>query len=65
TIAELYRLSHAHSPGGLIGIFGGGLLAVAALAAAGLWFKRRRESLLTRGSAYWLGELDGLRAAGL
>jgi len=40
------------------------LLAVAAIAAAGLWF-RRREALVIRRHAYRRGELDGLRAAGL
>jgi hypothetical protein len=61
----LYRLGDDPCPGGPIRIFGVGLLAVAALAAAGIWLKRRRESLLTQGRAYRLGELDGLRAAGL
>jgi hypothetical protein len=46
-------------------VFGVGLLAVAALAAAGLWFKRRRAELVTHAHAYRRGELDGLRAAGL
>lgn len=41
------------------------MLAVAALAAAGLWLKRRRCSLLRQRDVYRPGELDGLRAAGL
>jgi hypothetical protein len=45
-------------------VFGVGLLAVAALAAAGLWFQRRRADLVTHTHAYRRGELDGLRAAG-
>jgi len=40
-------------------------LAVAALAAAGLWFKRRREDLVIHAHGYRRGSLDGLRAAGL
>jgi hypothetical protein len=55
----------AHNPGGRIRVFGVSLLAVAAFAAAGLWLKRRREHLLMHAHAYRLGELDGLRAAGL
>jgi hypothetical protein len=55
----------AHNPGGGIRIFGVSLLAVAAVAAAGLWFKRRREQIVTRAHPYRRGELDGLRAAGL
>ena len=51
-------------PGGPIRIFGVGLLAVAALAAAGLWLKRRHEPLAIQGGAYRLSGLDGLRAAG-
>jgi hypothetical protein len=38
---------------------------VAAFAAAGLWIKRRRVRFMTHASVYRLGELDGLRAAGL
>ena len=53
------------NPGGRIRVFGVSLLAVAAFAAAGLWFKRRREHLLTHAHAYRFGELDGLRSAGL
>jgi hypothetical protein len=41
------------------------LLAVAAIAAAGLWFRRRHEDLVIGTHAYRRGELDGLRAAGL
>jgi hypothetical protein len=51
-------------PGGPIRIFGVGLLAVAALAATGLWLKRRHEPLAIQGSAYRLSSLDGLRSAG-
>jgi hypothetical protein len=57
-------LERAHHRGGPIRIFGVGLLAVAAIAAAGFWFKRREE-LVMRRHAYRCGELDGLRAAGL
>ena len=56
---------HGTYPGGPIRVFGVGLLAVAALAAAGLWFQRRRADLVTHTHAYRRGELDGLRAAGL
>jgi hypothetical protein len=55
----------AHNPGGRIRVFGVSLLAVAAFAAAGLWFKRRREQLVAHARPYRLAELDGLRAAGL
>lgn len=48
-----------------IRVFGVSLLAVAAVAAAGLWFKRRREHFLTTANGYRFGELDGLRSAGL
>jgi len=41
------------------------LLAVAAIAAAGLWFRRRHEDLVIGTHTYRRGELDGLRAAGL
>jgi hypothetical protein len=51
--------------GGRIRVFGVSLLAVAAFAAAGIWFKRRREHLMTHAHMYRFGELDGLRAAGL
>lgn len=51
--------------GGTIRIFGVSLLAVAALAAAGLLWKRRQDALL----GYYLDPgdfgLDGLRRAGL
>ncbi len=53
------------NPGGCIRVFGVSLLAFAAFAAAGLWFKRRREHLVAHAHGYRLGELDGLRAAGL
>ena len=55
----------ALDPGGPIRIFGVGLLAVAAIAAAGLWFKRQREHTVILAGVYRRGELDGLRAAGL
>jgi hypothetical protein len=48
-----------------IRVFGVSLLAVAAVAAAGIWFKRRREHFLTTANGYRFGELDGLRSAGL
>jgi len=41
------------------------LLAVAAIAAAGLWFKQRREGFVIGRHVYRRGELEGLRAAGL
>jgi hypothetical protein len=41
------------------------LLAVAAIAAAGLWFRRQREYPMIGAHVYRRGELDGLRAAGL
>jgi hypothetical protein len=52
------------TPGGHIRIFGVGLLAVAALAAAGLLWKRRREELLERVSLPEDRDLEELRAAG-
>jgi hypothetical protein len=51
-------------PGGRIRIFGVSLLAVAALAAAGLLWKRRREELLARISLPRERDLEGLREAG-
>lgn len=51
-------------PGGPIRIFGVGLLAVAALAAAGLLWKRRREELLTEVAQPSEQDLEGLREAG-
>lgn len=51
-------------PGGRIRIFGVGLLAVAALAAAGLLWKRRREELLERVSLPVDRDLEELREAG-
>ena len=51
-------------PGGPIRIFGVSLLAVAALAAAGLLWKRRREELLARISLPRERELEDLRQAG-
>ncbi len=47
-----------------IRIFGVSLLAVAALAAAGLLWKHRREELLARVSLPREGELEDLRQAG-
>ena len=52
------------SPGGRIRIFGVSLLAVAALAAAGLLWKRRREELLARVSLPRERDLEELREAG-
>ena len=52
------------SPGGRIRIFGVSLLAVAALAAAGLLWKRRREELLARVSLPRERDLEELRQAG-
>jgi hypothetical protein len=40
------------------------LLAVAAIAAAGLWFRRQRGHTVIGAHVYRRGELDGLRAAG-
>jgi hypothetical protein len=57
---DLYELS----PGGRIRIFGVSLLAVAALAAAGLLWKRRREELLARISLPRERDLEELRQAG-
>jgi hypothetical protein len=51
-------------PGGRIRIFGVSLLAVAALAAAGLLWKRRREELLERVSLPEDRDLEELREAG-
>jgi hypothetical protein len=51
-------------PGGRIRIFGVSLLAVAALAAAGLLWKRRREELLERVSLPLDRDLEELREAG-
>lgn len=51
-------------PGGTIRIFGVGLLAVAALAAAGLLWKRRREELLAQISLPRERDLEELRQAG-
>jgi len=64
-LARAYKLADAPSPGGPIRVFGVGLLAVAAIAAAGFWFKRRRESLLIPAHGHRKGDLDGLRSAGL
>jgi len=50
--------------GGRIRIFGVSLLAVAALAAAGLLWKRRREELLARVSLPRDRDLEELREAG-
>jgi hypothetical protein len=50
--------------GGLIRIFGVSLLAVAALAAAGLLWKRRREELLARINLPRERDLEELREAG-
>ena len=52
------------TPGGRIRIFGVSLLAVAALAAAGLLWKRRREELLERVSLPVDRDLEELREAG-
>jgi hypothetical protein len=52
------------SPGGPIRIFGVSLLAVAALAAAGLLWKRRREELLARITLPRERDLEELREAG-
>ncbi len=52
------------APGGNIRIFGVSLLAVAALAAAGLLWKRRREELLERVSLPGDRDLEELREAG-
>jgi len=49
---------------GSIRIFGVSLLAVAALAAAGLLWKRRREELLARVSLPLDRDLEELREAG-
>jgi len=49
---------------GAIRIFGVSLLAVAALAAAGLLWKRRREELLARVSLPRERDLEDLRQAG-
>ncbi|OYV72020.1 MAG: hypothetical protein B7Z72_05685 [Gemmatimonadetes bacterium 21-71-4] len=51
-------------PGGRIRIFGVSLLAVAALAAAGLLWKRRREELLERVSLPGDRDLEELRESG-
>jgi hypothetical protein len=59
------RLHATLNAGGSIRIFGVGLLAVAALAAAGLIWKRRQDALLEYVSDSREGELDGLRRAGL
>jgi hypothetical protein len=64
-LARSLILQSGHNQGGLIRIFGVGLLAVAAIAAAGLWFSRRHEDLVIGTHTYRRGELDGLRAAGL
>jgi len=56
----LYELN----PGGRIRIFGVSLLAVAALAAAGLLWKRRREELLARVALPRERDLEDLREAG-
>jgi len=50
---------------GTIRIFGVSLLAVAALAAARLLWKRREEELLDRLEMAEAGELEELRVAGL
>jgi len=52
------------SAGGPIRIFGVSLLAVAALAAAGLLWKRRREELLARITLPRERDLEELREAG-
>jgi len=62
-LARAYRL-HGPSQGGAIRIFGVSLLAVAALAAAGLLWKRRREELLARISVPRERDLEDLRQAG-
>jgi len=49
---------------GAIRIFGVSLLAVAALAAAGLLWKRRREELLAQVSLPRERDLEDLRQAG-
>ena len=56
--------SYELNPGGRIRIFGVSLLAVAALAAAGLLWKRRREELLARVSLPGERDLEDLREAG-
>jgi len=64
-LARSLILESALNPGGPIRVFGVGLLAVAAIAAAGLWFRRQREHAVIATYVYRRGELDGLRAAGL
>ena len=64
-LAHVLRLLLVLNPGGTIRVFGVSLLAVAAFAAAGLLFKRRRALFVTHAYVYRRGELDGLRAAGL
>jgi hypothetical protein len=64
-LARFLILECALNPGGPIRVFGVGLLAVAAIAAAGLWFRRQREHTVIATHVYRRGELDGLRAAGL
>jgi len=64
-LARFLILGNGLNPGGPIRIFGVGLLAVAAIAAAGLWLKRQREHTVIATGVYRRGELDGLRAAGL
>lgn len=51
--------------GGTIRIFGVSLLAVAALAAAGLLWRRRQDSLIAYYSDQGDVGLEGLRRAGL
>lgn len=51
--------------GGTIRIFGVSLLAVAALAAAGLLWKRRQDAMLDYFPDQGDSGLDGLRRAGL
>ncbi len=62
-LALAFRL-YGPRQGGPIRIFGVSLLAVAALAAAGLLWKRRREELLAHVSLPRERDLEELRQAG-
>ena len=63
-LARAYKLHVDPIKEGAIRIFGVSLLAVAALAAAGLLWKRRREELLARVSLPRERDLEDLRQAG-
>lgn len=64
-LARTVRLHVDTNAGGTIRIFGVSLLAVAAIAAARLLWKRREEEFFDRLEMAEAGELEELRVAGL